>query len=128
MTRRRVFSIAAAVTVLTCVACSNGDGNGLEGTAIDADVLYPAQSPDGEQRLSDVTCSAGVLSIDTSLRTVRATVASCELLPPEDAISRFRDQPTEIEVAAGTPAKIFVRSDAAGSLEFTAAAVSVEER
>jgi hypothetical protein len=119
---------------LAGAACSDNSGNGdpndaaIAVTPIIEDTTFPEQSDGAEQRLETLSCADGVLTVATTGRTIRATLP-CDRLPPPEVVDRFRDQPVEIEARVEQPAaKVFLRSDVAGSLEFTVGAVTVEER
>ncbi len=125
---------AATLAIIVCAmavassGCSGGGDApepGTSDTPIEGDVIYPVSSEGGEQSLFDLACTADVLTITTSARTLRAGLP-CDRLPPQQVIERFQSGAVEIEVKIGAPTKLFLRSEAGGSLEFTVENVRVD--
>jgi hypothetical protein len=126
-----VTSLILAAVVAMCSACSDDDGAGestpqAAETASPVATIYPASAGGERQIFFTLSCESKTLTIATTARTIRASLP-CDRLPPADVIERFAEEPTEIEVRPGSPGKIFLRADAAGSLEFTVEDVRVEE-
>jgi hypothetical protein len=99
----------------------------VEATPSPVATIFPANEGGEQQVFFTLSCESATLTITTTLRTIRASLP-CDRLPPTQVIERFHEEPTEIEVLPGSPGKIFLRADAAGSLEFTVEDVSVDER
>jgi hypothetical protein len=129
-----MFHRAAAVAVILCALAAAGcigggdasDPRGSAGVAVESDVIYPASSERGAQTLIDLGCTSDVLTVATSLRTLVAALP-CDRLPPQQVIERFQSGTVEIEINVEAPAKLFLRSEGGGSLEFTVEDVRVVE-
>jgi hypothetical protein len=124
---------ALLLVVVTTAACSSGDGRDTppttappEEVATPRATIYPATAEGGEQRFFALSCEDGTLTVVTMTRTIVAALP-CDRLPPQDVIERFRSQVVEVEIRDGPPAKLFLRSRAAGSLEFTVEDIRIIE-
>jgi hypothetical protein len=129
---RLLALILVMIGVVLFSACSDDEDDGVstpqaEATPSPVATIFPASEGSEQQVFFTLSCESATLTITTTLRTIRASLP-CDRLPPTQVIERFHEEPTEIEVLPGSPGKIFLRADAAGSLEFTVEDVSVDER
>jgi hypothetical protein len=131
----------AAIIALLLAACSDG-GDGDENTAPPPTGVPSGAEPvetfefgeeattggTSEGTLTAMSCDSGVLLVATETRQVHAEL-SCDRMPPEDIVANYLGQPAKITLLPADPTlgcpedapcgKLFVRSDTAGSLEFT---------
>jgi hypothetical protein len=127
---RHAFMIALAL--LVTAACSDGGGDSPPGAPPQARTATPAGPGDAVYAaddvgvLEDLACVEGTITVAASQRTFTAPL-SCDLMPPADVIARFHGQEIEVEINAGDPSKLYLRSESAGSLEFTVGTVRVTE-
>lgn len=122
-----------AVASAVAVGCSGGEGPHSPSTpsttqagATPRATVYPAAAEGDEQIFFALSCEHGTLTLVTTTRTVIAAIP-CDRIPPTEVLERFRGEIVEMEIRDGPPAKLFLRSEAAGSLEFTVENVRVIE-
>jgi hypothetical protein len=76
-----------------------------------------ASGGDGEIFYS-MGCADGVLVVVTSRRALYAELP-CDRALPQSTVDRFLGKPIAVRAVLSNPAKLFLNSEAAGSIEFT---------
>ena len=148
LTARTARLLLAAATVLASAAAGCSDGGDREpagdaGTrgaltsrpAAGRPPVIPASARavesdtslalDTEDPLTQLSCEANVLVVESEARTVYAALPCDRALPP-DILNEFVGEAVIIEIDADTPGKVFLRSEAGESAEFTVDGVWIE--
>ena len=83
------------------------------------DTAFGAEGRTDDGRLFFSTCCTDcILTIVTTKETIYAELP-CDRALPQAAAARFLGQPVRARVAVSEPAKLFMQSTSAGSVEFT---------
>ena len=145
-TARSLVIGAALVATVALAACSGGgrrnaaDEPGGRPAAIppaaaavtsDTELGHEAPPPDTDpgdiHLLFAMSCATDILRIATTRETVYAELP-CDRALPADVANRFGGTPVRLRFAGSTPAKLYIDSKTAGSVEFTVGRVRIESR
>ena len=131
-----VFGLLFAAIVLGC--SEEDDSAGLE-SSVPSGVPSGAQAVRatetrsagnsagaGERLFFASNCVDGLLSVTTTLEVVYAELP-CDRALPEDVKGRFMGKAIALRIVPGQPAKLYIDSKEAGSVEFTVGRIWVEE-
>jgi hypothetical protein len=88
------------------------------------DTTLPAS---GARLFFSLRCEDGLLAVSTTAETVFATVDCTQYWLPDDVLRPFLGTPVEVRVAIDGTTRLFVDSDAGGTLRFDAGAVWIDE-
>ena len=89
-----------------------------------AEVELGAASGGDAETLASMTCADGLLTIKTSQHVIYAEL-SCDRALPDANVKPFVGQPIHVRSVPSNPAKLYLDSSAAGSVEFTVGRVWV---
>jgi hypothetical protein len=98
----------------------------VPGTAVlvTEDVVLPESD---ERRFFSLRCEDGLLAVSTTAETVFATVDCTDYWVPDDVLRPFLGTRVEVRVAVNQPTRLFIDSEAGGTLRFDATAVWIDE-
>jgi hypothetical protein len=91
------------------------------------DAAAPGAPADSAHLFYAMTCVDDVLAITTTKETVYAELPCARALPQE-VIGRFAYVPVRMRIVTAEPAKLYIESKTAGSVEFTVGRVWIERR
>jgi hypothetical protein len=74
-----------------------------------------------------MTCADDVVAITTTKETVYAELP-CDRALPQEVVGRFAYVPVRVRIVTAAPAKLYIESKVAGSVEFTVGRVWIERR
>lgn len=98
-----------------------------ENIELGQDAAAPDAPADSAHLFYAMTCVDDVVTITTTKETVYAELPCDRSLPPE-IVGRFAYVPVRIRIVTKEPAKLYLESDTAGSVEFTVGRVWIEVR
>ncbi len=121
--------VAAAVLFSACSGGDDGGGSTPAPAVVPQSahvVAGPEEigAPDGppnngaDHLFFSTSCEDDVLAVVTNQEVVYAELP-CDRAVPQEVAERFLGRPVRVRVVPSDPAKLYVESDAAGSLEFT---------
>ena len=127
------FGAAAVAAAALFSACSGGGDDGGATSPAPSSVPQSAHlvagpeeigAPDGppgngaDHLFFSTSCEDDVLAVVTDQEVVYAELP-CDRAVPQEVAERFLGLPVRVRVVPSNPAKLYVESDVAGSLEFT---------
>lgn len=89
-----------------------------------AEVELGAASGGDAETLASMNCDSGLLTITTSAHVIYAELP-CDRALPDANVKPFVGQPIHVRAVPSNPAKLYLDSSAAGSVEFTVGRVWV---
>ncbi len=98
-----------------------------ENIELGQDAAAPDAPADSAHLFYAMTCVDDVVTITTTKETVYAELPCDRSLPPE-IVGRFAYVPVRIRIVTKEPAKLYLESSTAGSVEFTVGRVWIEVR